>query len=103
MGMMPFTSWTGMSLFAMWQSAAVLNFCICIVASALLPYELLTLLAWVCRMEFGRRRRPLRVEWAKVGMKHTLRLMMIDYDALMHLLLRSPVRLCSCSGQADAV
>ncbi len=72
---------------------------ICVGASALLPYELLTLLECGSRMEFGRRRRPLRVEWAKVGRKRILHLMIIHYDAFMHLLVHSPVCLCSCSGQ----
>lgn len=72
--------------------------CICLAA-----IEILTLLAWNCSMEFGRRRRPLRVEWAKVGMKHILHLMMTDYDALIHPLQHSPVCLCSCSGQTDTV
>ena len=75
-----------------------LHCCICIAA-----IDILTLLAWICRMEFGRRRRPLRVEWAKVGMTHILHLMMINYDALIHPLLHSPVCIRSCSGQTDTV
>ncbi|DBA86340.1 TPA: Serine/arginine-rich splicing factor rs40 [Trebouxia sp. C0005] len=53
-------------------------------------------------MEFGRRRRPLRVEWAKVGMKHILHFMMIHF-AFMHLLVHSPACLCSCSSSGKAV